>query len=99
MKNRIRIILPILIMVCFILTATNTVLALHLAEHHDDENHDPEHCPICQQATINVVQAVLPTPLIVIELLVIVEDVYVVHHFVKHFKFLTPYMRAPPTIS
>jgi hemoglobin-like flavoprotein len=87
-------------MTCFILTATNVVLVLHLAEHHNDKNHDPEHCPICQQAIVNAVKAVLPDTSVIKEPpQVTIADVYIIQHFVKDFKFLTPHTRAPPAVS
>jgi Protein of unknown function (DUF2946) len=100
MKNSFRKVLLALVMVCFVLTATNAVLALHLAEHHKDKSHDSEHCPICQQAVVNTVKAVLPDTTPAKEpLLVTIVNVCAIQHFVKDFKFLTPYQRAPPAIS
>jgi hypothetical protein len=97
MKNSVRIAGIVLVMVCFILTATNAMLILHLIEHHKDECHNPEHCPICQQAVINIAKAVLPdTPVIKEPPRVTIADVCVIQSFVKDFKFITPHMRAPP---
>jgi hypothetical protein len=84
-------------MVCFILTATNAMLILHLTEHHKDESHNPEHCPICQQAVVNIVKAVLPDTLAIKEApQVTPADVCATQSPVKDFKFLTHHTRAPP---
>jgi hypothetical protein len=100
MKNSFRTALLALVLVCFILTATNAVLVLHLIEHHSDESHDPEHCPICQQAVANIVKIILPdAPVIKEPSLVTIADVCVIQHFVKDFKFLTPHTRAPPAAA
>jgi hypothetical protein len=97
MKNSLRKVLLALVMVCFILTAANVAVVQHLIEHHKDESHDHEHCPICQQAIVNTAKAVLPdAPVIKEQPQVTIADVYVIHHFVKDFKFLTPHTRAPP---
>jgi hypothetical protein len=100
MKNSFRTALLALVLVCFILTATNAVLILHLIEHHNDESHNPEHCPICQQAAINIVKAVLlDAPVIKEPLLVTIADACAIQCFVKDFKFLTPHTRAPPAAA
>jgi hypothetical protein len=97
MRENCRKILLVFASVCFVLSATNIILVLHLAEHHKDENHDPEHCPICQQAVVNAVKAVLPDPPAVKEpLLITIADFCVIRHYIKDFKFLTPHTRAPP---
>lgn len=96
MENKFRKVVLVLVVICFTLTATNAILALHLAKHHEDENHDLEHCSICRQAVINTAKAVLPNAPVVTELTVAIGDVVTVQDFIKHFKFLTPYMRAPP---
>ena len=100
MKQRCQTALLILVMACFILTATNAVPVLHLIEHHNDESHDSEHCPICQQALVNTVKVILPdAPVIKEPPLVTIADVCVIQHFVKDFKFLTPHTRAPPAAA
>ncbi|MDD5063841.1 MAG: hypothetical protein PHQ35_03650 [Phycisphaerae bacterium] len=100
MKNSFRRILLALVMACFILTATNVVLVLHLAEHHKDEHHDSEHCPICQQAIVNTVKAILPdAPVIKEPPRAAATVVCVIQSLVKDFKFLTPHTRAPPAVS
>ncbi len=43
----------------FILAAVNITLALHLAGQDENEHHDYENCPICQQAMINKNPAIL----------------------------------------
>lgn len=100
MKNSFRVILLVLVTACFIMTATNVVLVLHLIEHHNDKSHDSEHCPICQQAVVDTVKAVLPdAPVVKEPLLVTTAGVCVIQYPVKDFKFLTPYTRAPPNAA
>jgi hypothetical protein len=96
MKNRLRIIALVPVTVCFILTASNVMLILHLIEHHKDESHNPEHCPICQQAAMNIVKAVLPDTPAIEEAPVTPADVCAIQSPAKNFKFFTYHTRAPP---
>jgi len=59
MKNNCRKILLVFVAVCFVLTATNIMLAIHLAGHHKGENHNPENCPICREGVINKTSAIV----------------------------------------
>jgi hypothetical protein len=100
MKNGLRRILLALVIACFILTTSNVLLVLHLTEHHKDKNHNPKHCPICQQAAINKNLADLPPP----------AGTYTVNEipfaisctnsvFPQTVRHLLPSPRAPPVIS
>jgi hypothetical protein len=100
MKNSFRRILLALVLVCFILTATNVVLVLHLAEHHKDKNHDPEHCPICQQAVINKNLAVLCPSAVIYTVNRITFTISYTNSFLPAIvEFQFPPSRAPPAIS
>ncbi|MDD5328208.1 MAG: hypothetical protein PHY02_10420 [Phycisphaerae bacterium] len=100
MKNSFKKLLFALVMVCFILTASNVMLALHLSEHHKDENHDHQHCPICQQVVINKNLAVLPPPVGIYTVNEIPFTITYANSFfpqiVRH-RFPSP--RAPPVTS
>jgi hypothetical protein len=99
MKNSFRVISLVLVMVCFGLATSNTLLILHLVEHHKDKNHDCEHCPVCQQAVVNVFKAVSPDALLVKEpAYITIAVVCAIQFRAKEFKFLTPYTRAPPPL-
>jgi hypothetical protein len=53
MKTTHKKIVLALVTACFVLTATNILLALHLAEHDgDEEHHDHDKCLICLHAAI-----------------------------------------------
>jgi hypothetical protein len=86
--------------VCFALTATNIMLALHLAEHDNDKGHNHENCPICQQGLINKNPAIL-CPSVAIHT---TNEITFAINYASSFsprivKFQIPYLRAPPAIS
>jgi len=85
----------------FLLSTANVFLYLHLAEHeHDAGGHDHKHCPICQQASINKNEAVIPSASITFELpRIIIAQICVTEHIIKNFSSLLPYLRAPPALS
>ena len=86
--------------VCFALTATNILLALHLAERDEDGHHDHNTCPICQQAVANKTNIILPPVSISLQLpQITIANVNAVECFVKNSPFITPYLRAPPTAA
>ncbi|MFA6424611.1 MAG: hypothetical protein WCW64_00330 [Phycisphaerae bacterium] len=100
MKENCRKVLLVFAAVCFVLAATNIMLALHLAEHDNDKGHNPETCPICQQAIANKTKVILPTISIAFELpQITIANIDVVEPIVKNFKFITPYLRAPPAAA
>ncbi|MCK4999730.1 MAG: hypothetical protein KAS23_09350 [Anaerohalosphaera sp.] len=100
MKNNYRKILFVFVTACFVLTTTNAVFALHLAEHDEDQQHDDENCPICQQATINKKSAVLSSSAEICSINVIIFTVsYEVEISLQTAKFQLPQLRAPPSIS
>jgi hypothetical protein len=87
-------------MTCFVLTATNVALALHLAEHHKGEHHDSEHCPVCQQAVINKNFAILQSPPKVYQVNEIQFTIGYSNFFSPQIvKFQFPPSRAPPPVS
>lgn len=89
----------VLVSVCFILTATNVMLALHLAEHHKDKNHDPEHCPTCQQGVINKNSAVLQSSPKVHQVNEISFTISYRNFFLPQIvDFQFPPSRAPPSV-
>jgi hypothetical protein len=100
MKKNFRKILFVFVIACFVLTATNILLALHLAEHDKDKNHNPETCPICQQGMINKNPAVLQSPPKVYQVNEISFTISYRNFFSpKIVKFQIPHLRAPPAIS
>ena len=100
MKNNCRKILFVFVVAGFALTATNAVVALHLAEHDEDQQHDYENCPICQQATINKNSAVLSPSVEICSVNIIIFTVsYEVEILPQKAKFQLPQLRAPPSIS
>jgi len=99
MKNNYRKALLVFAAVCFVLTATNIMLALHLAEHDKDKGHNPENCPICQQALINKNYSILQSPLKVYQ----VNEIPFTKSYRNSFppqivKFQFPPLRAPPSV-
>jgi hypothetical protein len=83
--------------IAFLLASADIFLFVHLAEHKADKHHDHNNCPICQQAIANKTKAILPAVSVTFEQpQITITDVYVTKHIVKAFKFLTPYLRAPP---
>jgi len=100
MKNNCRKILFVFVIVCFVLTATNALFALHLDEHDEDQQHDHENCPICQQATINKNSAVLsPSAEICSVNIITITIIYEAEILSQTAKFQLPQLRAPPSIS
>ena len=100
MKENCRKVLLVFAAVCFALTATNIMLALHLAEHEHDKSHNPENCPICQQALINKNPAILSFSVVI----QISNEIGFVISYIESFsprivKFQFPHLRAPPTTS
>ncbi len=86
--------------ILFLLNSANISLYLHLAEHKNDAEHDHNKCPICQQAVTNKTKAIVSLdPVVVEQQQVASADVYAIEHIIKNFKFLTPYLRAPPALS
>ena len=84
----------------FLPASADVFLLAHLAEHKADAYHSEDNCPICQQAVVNKTKAVLPTVSVAFEQpQITITDVYVIEHIVKTFKFLTPYLRAPPAAA
>lgn len=101
MKENYRKVLFVVTAVCFVLTATNIILALHLAEHANDKEHNPEDCPICQQGLINKNTAVLCSSVAVY---IVNENTFTISYTnsfsPRIVKFQSPHLRAPPrTIS
>jgi hypothetical protein len=85
---------------CFILSAVGVMLALHLAEHKHDPNHNPATCPICQQAMINKGSAILQPPPKICQVNEISFNISYRNFFLPQIiEFQFPPLRAPPTIS
>jgi hypothetical protein len=84
----------------FLLASSNVFLLAHLAEHKSESHHDGDKCPICQQAVINKGKViVLPDAVVSQPVQITIANVNAVKHFVKSFKFITPYLRAPPVAA
>ncbi|MFA5292456.1 MAG: hypothetical protein WC496_05410 [Phycisphaerae bacterium] len=85
----------------FLLSSANVFLYLHIAEHqHDEGGHDHKHCPICQQAAINKNKAVITSIPVSLELpQVVIANVRETKRAKPNFKFLIPYLRAPPAAA
>ena len=84
----------------FLLNAVNIPLLIHLAEHQSDKNHDHDKCPVCQQAAVNKNKAVIPNITAILELpQIIFTNINKSQTVIKGFRFLTPYLRAPPAIA
>jgi len=99
MKKNLRKVLLVFAAVCFVLTATNLMLVLHLAEHAHDKSHNPETCPICQQALTNKDSAILQPPPKICQ----VNEISFKKSYGSFFKpqtikFQFPPLRAPPNI-
>ena len=100
MKNNCRKILFVFVIASFVLIATNAMLTLHLDEHDEDQQHDDENCPICQQATINKNSAILSSSAEICSVNVIIFTVSSeVEILLQTTKFQLPQLRAPPSIS
>jgi len=100
MRKNCRKILFVFVLLCFITKTANIMLVLHLMEHDKDGHHDHRNCPICQQAVVNKVKAViLEAPIFFEQRQIAVADIYIIEHVVKSFKFCTPYLRAPPVAA
>jgi hypothetical protein len=99
MNVRIKKIVIIFISICFVLTATNIVLALHLVEHHHDKSHNPENCPICQQGVIIQNSAVLQSHPKVCQVNEILFTLSYRNFFSLQIgKFQLPPSHAPPSV-
>jgi len=100
MKKIFKKVLYALALAVFILTATNTILALHLAAHEKDKQHDHNNCPICQQAAINKKPIVLPysTETFLVHVIVFTVS-YDTGILLQATEFQLPQLRAPPSIS
>jgi len=84
----------------FLFASANIFLAAHLAEHKDDVHHDSDKCPVCQQAVTNKIKIILPTVSIAFKLpQITIANIDAIDCFVKNSKFITPYLRAPPSAA
>jgi hypothetical protein len=85
---------------CFVWTATNIILVLHLSEHGNFKDHDSENCPICQQVLINKNPAVLHKfPKIYHSTEISFTVSYSNFSLKQIVEFQFPPLRAPPSIS
>jgi len=85
---------------CFALAATNTILALHLAQHDGDEHHNHDKCPICQQAFINKNPAILCPVAPIHSVSITAFAITNTDSFSPRIaEFQIPYSHAPPVIS
>ena len=100
MKKNYRKILFVLVIACFVLTATNIVLILHLAGHNKDEHHDHKNCPICQQIIINKKPAIFPSVIKIFETAEVRFAIIYENSAIKQIQqFQLPLSRAPPVNS
>jgi hypothetical protein len=97
MKKIFRRVVFISAAICFILTATNIVLFIHLAEHEKSGQHDCNHCPICQNLIINKNPILLSPPIIISgfeKIAYTIDYIFVISP--PTIQFQSPYLRAPP---
>jgi hypothetical protein len=99
MKENCRKVLLVFTAVCFVLAATNIMLVLHLAQHEHDKNHNPENCPVCQQAVINSNAVIPDAPSGICEASEVLFKVSYRSFFrPEPVKFQFPLLRAPPSV-
>jgi len=97
MKESYRKILFIFATVCLILTATNLMFVLHLAEYEHDKSHNPQTCPICQQALMSKDSAILQPPPKICQVNEISFEISYKSFFSPQIiEFQFPPLRAPP---
>jgi uncharacterized protein with PQ loop repeat len=99
MKKNYKKILLVFVTACFILTATNVMLAIHLAGHDKGKNHDSENCPICQHAIVSKNPVILSNPVTVCtEFVILFAVIYNVSLLPQISRFQLPQLRAPPFV-
>jgi len=91
--------LLVFVAVCFVLTATNIVLAIHLAGHGKGDHHDSENCPICREGVVNKTSAIVESAPQVYQANEISFPISYRHFFTPQaVEFQFPPLRAPPGI-
>lgn len=100
MKKNCRKVLLVFAAACFVLTATNIMLALHLAGHANDKGHNPEKCPICQNAVMHKNPVILCPSAVIRTVNEITFTISYTNSFSPQIvQFQFPQSRAPPAIS
>jgi len=74
LTNLARKILLITVIACFAALVTGLTLMLHLSSIEHPEEHNCEHCPICQQIIINPAKVIIPAePVVIYEEIILYE--------------------------